>query len=248
MGMEKSMYEPPQEGNPHKITRKQHIHTAYCISMFESGGYVQLKDISSGDILKRKKRAAIFCAERVWDERAENGYMSGIEKDFHKEVDSAQLGSTRNNLAISSYHLLWFLRHHFSKSLIPDMQLSGVSGSGINKDQSEIFEKKWGGHVRNDGVMPSRFVASTKIQQLIDMNISEYSNIHWGLLSASEGEFLVADCYQDKCFMPISPKLAFCAQVDDAVIDQEHLKKINNESVSKADNYYFGRDLDKCYL
>lgn len=242
------MYEPTQKGNPHQITKKQHIHTAHCIGMFEKDGYVQVKELATGETLKREKRAAIFCAKRIWDERAEKGYMAKIEDDFHKEVDNAEIGRSRNHLAISTYHLLWFLRHNFFVSPIPDIPLVGVSGSGVNKDQSEIVESKWGGHIRDNGVLPSRFATSVEIQRLIDMNISQYSQLRWGLLRATEGEFLVADCYQEHCFMPLSPTMAFYAQTEDTEINREDLVALNTASISKATNYYFGRDLAQCHL
>ncbi|MEQ6885788.1 hypothetical protein [Salicola sp. Rm-C-2C1-2] len=242
------MYEPTQKGNPYQITKDQHIHTAHCIGLFEKDGYVQVKEIATGEVLERKKRAAIFCAKRAWDERAEKGYMAKIEDEFHKQVDKAEIGAQRNHLAISTYHLLWFLRHHFHIGSIPDIPLVGISGSGLSKDQSEIVEKKWGGHIRDEGIMPSRFAASIKIQQLIEMNIVQYNDIRWGLVQATEGEFLVADCYQEHCFMPISPKLAFVSQTEDGDVSREDLVALNNTSVSKATNYYFARDLGKCHL
>lgn len=242
------MYEPTQKDNPHQITKNQHIHTAHCIGMFEKDGYVQVKELVTDEILKREKRAAIFCAKRVWDERAEKGYMAKIEDAFHREVDTAEIGKERNHLAISTYHLLWFLRHHFSVSPIPDIPLVGISGSGINKDQSEIVERKWGCHVRDGGLLPSRFAISLEIQRLIDMNINQYSQLRWGLLRAVEGEFLVADCYQEQCFMPISPSMAFYAQNEDSEITREDLVTLNNVSISKSTNYYFARDFTRRHV
>ena len=242
------MFEPPQKKNPHQITMNQHCHTARCIRQFENNGIVQVKRLATDDVIKCKKDNPIFCAQRVWDERAEKGYMAKIENDFHREVDNADLGINRNHTVISMYHLLWCIRHHFYMNPLSDATLVGEFGSGITKDQSEVVESKWGAFVRENGELPSRFLTSLKIQQLIDMNIETYSAINWGLLKATEGEFLVSDSYSGVCFMPITPKLAFYANEKDQEITRDDLAALNNLSKGQAFNFHFGKDLATCYL
>jgi hypothetical protein len=242
------MFEPTQKGNPYQITKNQHCHTAYCIGLFENNGFVQVKRLATNDVIKCKRDNQIFCAKRVWDERAEKGYMAKIENDFHREVDNADLGVNRNHTVISMYHLLWYIRYHFYVNPLSDANLVGEFGSGITKDQSEVVEGKWGAFVRKNGELPSRFLTSLKIQQLIDMNVETYSAINWGLLKATEGEFLVSDCYRGVCFMPITPKLAFYANEKDQEITRDDLAALNNLSKGQAFNFYFGKDLTACFL
>ena len=68
----------------------------------------------------------------------------------------------------------------------------------------------------------------------------------WGLLSAKDGEFIVADCYNDLTLIPISPILAFCAGYKDIDIDRDTVANINKQSIDKSSNFYFAQDLSKC--
>lgn len=134
----KMNFEPTQKGNPYKITKKQHFHTAYCISKFEREGRVDVIILSSDKPKRLKKTDSIFCAKRSWDERAEHGYMKSIEDAFHNEVDTAKIGALRNHKAISEYHLLWRLRRQIHKNPMPDARLIGVSGSNLTKMMSSL--------------------------------------------------------------------------------------------------------------
>ncbi|XXY50119.1 hypothetical protein WME91_03080 [Sorangium sp. So ce269] len=242
-------FEKPQKGNPHQLTVKQHVHTAHAISQFEgTDGCVDVKLLSSGKTIRVACGNAVFCANRVWDERAEKGYMQAVEHAFHAELARAEIAgrAARNHAAISRYHLLWGLRHFYTKNSISDITLTDVSGSGLSKEQEEILEAKWGGFVRSGGVSPARFNISLKIQQRLDMHMSAYAGREWGLLRAAAGQFLVADCYGELAVLPISPTLCFCGDAPDRAIEQGEVAAINRASMDAATAFYFGRDLAAC--
>ncbi|PRY67763.1 hypothetical protein [Halomonas ventosae] len=240
-------YEPTIRKNPRQLTIDQHYHTAHAISMFyDSDDKVEVMDLSSGQIVRRHKRAKIFCTKRTWDQRAEKGYMVPIEDRFHEEIDNIKNFSKRDHEAISKYCLLWRLRHEFHLSSHTDVVLNGISDSGLTKDQEEILENKNCSFVREGGVVASRFSSGIEIQTLLDQHWDACSQFKWGLIEAQDGEFLVADGYGDFAFIPISPKRAFWAGESDQKINRRQLAEVNKESISRAKKYYFARKISEC--
>lgn len=230
-----------------QLTIDQHFHTAHAISLFyDSDNKVEVNMLSSGEIVKRHKRAKIFCTKRTWDQKAETGYMVPIEKAFHDEIDNIKTFSNRNHEAISKYCLLWRLRHEYHLSNPDDTVLNGISGSGLTKEQEEILEFKGASYVRDGGVVPSRFKSGLQIQFSLDREWHTCSHFKWGLIEATEGELLIADGYGDLSFIPISPKLAFCAGERDQKINRDQLVEINKSTIARAKEYYFARNISEC--
>ncbi len=76
-------FEKPQKGNPHRLPVKQHVLPRDSIARFADGtGMVCLFDKVRNKARQAKSDDDIFCAKRVWDRRAEFGYMKGIEDAF----------------------------------------------------------------------------------------------------------------------------------------------------------------------
>ncbi|MCH1925527.1 hypothetical protein L9G74_12000 [Shewanella sp. C32] len=240
-------YEPTIKRNPRQLAIEQHFHTAHAISLFyDSDEKVEVMELSSGKVVRRHKRAKMFCTKRTWDQRAETGYMVPIENAFHEEIDNIKAFSERNHEAISRYCLLWRLRHEYHLSNPADVVLNGVSGSGLTKEQEEILESKGAGFVRDGGVVASRFTSGIQIQIALDRDWGTCSHFKWGLIEALDGEFIVADGYGDFAFIPISPKKAFWAGESDQKINRQQLAEVNKESVSRAKKYYFARKISEC--
>ena len=240
-------FEKPQKGNPLKLVIQQHFHTAHCISKFyDTDGKVEVKFVETGRLEKKGKKSNIFCAKRNWDEKAERGFMSEIENSFHKEINNIKSFENRNHSAISEYFSLWRIRHQFYKNPMQDITLNGTSGSGLTTEEEEIVESKGAIFVRDGGNVPSRFITSIQVVIELDKQRSLVKNLKWGLLEAREGEFIVADCYHDLTVMPISPKLAFCADYKDSIISKADVSEINKQSISKATDYYFAKNMALC--
>jgi len=240
-------FEKPAEGNPHQFVIKQHFHTAHSIAKFHDVDCkldVFIKD--SGEVLRRHSRSSIFCAKRNWDEKSEKGLMSDIERLYHQEIDDIKPFELRNHSAISEYFMLWKIRYDFHISRMENVVLNGISGSGLTQEQEEILESKGYSFVRDGGVVPARFMTGVQVIRLLDINRPRIQHIKWGLLEASEGEFIVADSYNDLTFMPISPTLAFCAGYQDMKIDKVGVTSANRQSIEKSREFYFDKDLSRC--
>jgi len=240
-------FEKPQKGNPHQFVIQQHFHTAHSIGKFyDDDEKIEVKFQGTDTIERKHKRSKIFCAKRNWDDKSERGIMAKVENDFHEEINNIKSFESRNHHAISKYFLLWRIRHHFYTAPLEDASLNGVSGSGITKEQEEIIESKGGMYIRDDGNVPSRFMTGIQILRQLDQQWSGVEALKWGLLEAKEGEFIVADCYHDLTFIPISPKLAFCAGYNDLLIDKQSVANANKQSIEKARKFYFARKLAEC--
>ncbi len=240
-------FEPTVKGNPHQFVIKQHFHTAHAIGKFHGNdGKLDVHNIEKGETERKHKRSTIFCAKRNWDQKAEIGLMADIEKLFHEEINNIKPFNLRNHSAISEYFLLWRIRHNFHSSRMDDVALNGISGSGLSKAEEEVLESKGVMFVRDGGVVPARFMTGIQVLMQLDQQRGGVENLKWGLLKAKEGEFIVADCYQDLTFIPISPTSAFCAGYKDMNIDRSDVTNANKQSIDKASEFYFARNLSRC--
>ena len=240
-------FEKPAKGNPHKFVIKQHFHTAHSIGKFHCDDDKLDVFIKESGLTERKhKRSSVFCAKRNWDQKAEIGLMTDIEHSFHEEINNTKSFEERDHSAISEYFLLWRIRHNFHTSRMDDVVLNGISGSGLSREEEEILESKGASFVREGGVVPSRFMTGIQVLMQLVQQRPGVKNLKWGLLKACEGEFVVADCYKDLTFMPISPTLAFCAGYEDMNIDRSGVATANKQSIEKSSAFYFARDLSQC--
>lgn len=232
--------------NPYQLTKNQHIHSKHAISFFKNEtNRVEVFDLASKEVTSKKPGDSYFCGIRLWDERAEKGYMAAIERDFHYEIDNLGSLSQRNHKAITEYFFLWRFRHMALSSKKENIRLSGVSGDEMTHDEEEIVEKKHSIFVQRDSTVPYHMYNGLQIQVNIDRAMYQYGNIQWGLWKAKRGEFILADRYykdNELCgFFPISPTFAFAASMRDGMIDYSNVKSCNNESIKFSSQYCIAR-------
>mgnify|MGYP003624806418 CR=1 FL=1 len=240
-------YEKVRKGNPLQLTVEQHFHTAHAIAKFyNADGKVEVKEIGAEEIVKRHKRARIFITKRNWDERAEKGYMAQIEAQFHNQIDYLDLGRPRDHAAISQYLALWRLRHKFHLERSLDAPLFGIDDENLTKEQQEILEKKSIGYVNERAEIPARQLTGAQIQIGVDQLMQTLGNVKWGLLRSRSSQFLCADCYHEFCFIPVSPTVALAGNLPDQELTDTEVSIANQHSVSSANQFYFGRCLEKC--
>lgn len=240
-------FERPVKGNPHQFVLNQHFHTAHSIGKFHGSDEkldVYIKE--TGEIERKNKRSSVFCAKRNWDQKAEVGLMADIEKSFHDEINNIKPFYSRNHSAISEYFMLWRIRHNFHISRKEDVVLNGIWGAGLTKEKEEVLESKGILFVRDGGLVPARFMTGIQVLVQLDHQRSGVKDLKWGLLKARDGEFIVADCYYDMTFIPISPNLAFCAGYQDMEIDRASVANANKLSIEMASEFYFAKDLSQC--
>lgn len=242
-----------QKKNPHQLVIDQHVHAAHCIRKFaDEKGTVNVFDKSISQWVKRKSDAAIFCAKRAWDQRAEKGYMTDIENDFFHVIDNLQIPfNERNHTAISNYYHLWRLRGHTRLKRRENINLNGVIGEKLTKDEEETIESKHALFFPEQEGLPFHLHTGLEIQIMLDQISYSSANLKWGLITASRGEFLVADFYPGdeyglEPFIPVSPRHIFYANKPDMAIDITNVRAFNRASLANAHSYYFCRDIRSC--
>lgn len=236
------------KGNPNKFTINQHIHTVQSISKFTNdNGSVDFcfKDSKKHFFVKPENQ--LFCGKRVWSEKSEKGFIKTIEDNFHSELNLIlKNGIISNNMAISEYFLLWRIKYSLKEANTDDVKLNIISAENHSKEDEEYYEKNHLYFIQSDGSMPSRFLNDINVIQLFDMNHQYIDNLQWGIISSTTGEFIVADCYLNYMFFPISPKISLGVNYHNSKINHQELRRLNNLSINESQIYYFARNLHYC--
>lgn len=241
-----------QKGNPHQLAVDQHIHAAHCIKKFcNEQGMVNVFDKSLSKWILRKPNAAIFCAKRAWDQRAEKGYMNKIEANFFNVISNISTPvHERNHDDITRYFHLWRLRGLARDKENENLHFNGLPGSKLTVNEQECIESNHAIFILENDGMPYHLANGFEIQRKLDIIVHLMGPIKWGLLTASKGEFLVADYYPDNKdglipFIPISPKHIFFANTSDRTIGLEQVHHCNMLTMSSAKNYFFCKNIER---
>ncbi len=135
----------PQKGNPHKLTREQHVIPVATLRRFAlPDGRVEVH-LRDQRIVTLRLDDQLFCVDRLWDQTSEAGYMKRIEDEFQALVDVLEAGrlgplSPAEHRCITRFWALWHWRNHFIDSPLEDQQLNGIAGEGLSQDKEEILE------------------------------------------------------------------------------------------------------------
>lgn len=215
--MPRRKFEKPQRGNTHGLPVKQHIWPLKSNSRFVDGtGTVCLFDKVRNKMRRAKPDDEVFCAKRVWDRRAEVGYMKDIEDAFQALADEIIAGivttiDAEPKAKVDAFFALWKLRADYKTADGDEVNFRGVTGRDCGMDQEEKFEKGGVAFLRKGGNMPARMVLGLRIQIEIDAYLYEaLSGIQWGIIGAEEGHFIVPD-YPATAIIPLTPTLCLCS-------------------------------------
>ena len=248
-------YEKPQKGNPHRLTVKQHMFPARSIARFVSDDdTVAVFLVSQSKIFRTTPDDQIFCARRVWDERAETTYMKSIEDNFQQLAESIIAGTTREfseeqKQIINDFYALWNIRAHWKDQPISDQPLStDVTGLSYyaSKDEQELLEKNHISVIEPDHSIPGRMITGVKMQQNLFLCRRQLADAQWGVLRASQGEFLVPDNFSNARIVPLTPKLCLYSPSSNDVIRESEVLQINQLAVASSREWYFAQDLSNC--
>jgi hypothetical protein len=113
--------ERPQKGNPHRLTRDQHVIPVATLLRFAGPDELIEVHLRDGRIERVPTDNQIFSVDRLWDQRAEAGYMKSVEADFQELVDALEAGrvgplSPMELRVILRFWSLWRWRNHFIDS------------------------------------------------------------------------------------------------------------------------------------
>lgn len=253
-------FERQQKGNPNKITINQHTFPRASIARFAvDRGTVQVFHMKSKKVFPAKPTEKIFCAMRVWDHKAESGYMKHIEDSFQTLAEGIISGRVHRfdlveMMIINTFYCLWNIRFHFKKLPLVDEIIAGKNVLGVKreftKDEQEHLELNGVFTIRPDLTVPSRFLTSPRITLNLTMALESMGDAQWGILRANEGEFVVPDNFNQARIVPISPTVSLWSQTKFSVecLDRQSVAEINRCAIRTSVDYYFARELSQCPL
>jgi hypothetical protein len=132
--------------NPNRLTVNQHVFPLKTMEQFAQDGRISVHLIARGDVRSIKPDNPLFCARRAWDQRAEAGYMKQIEDEFQATtapIIDGKVGviTPAQKPIIDRMYALWYMRARFRDLEEQEIQLKGVVGDDLTKEQEEYLEK-----------------------------------------------------------------------------------------------------------
>src|SRR5580692_2878660 len=115
-GAARSKPERTRPRNPNGLTLAQHVFPRRSLERFAGAdGRVVVNDLVRARSRRAKPVDTLFCARRAWDQRAETGYMKGIEDEFQVLADAliagqASISSAAERTVICQFFALWHMR------------------------------------------------------------------------------------------------------------------------------------------
>ena len=240
--------EPTQPGNPHCLTINQHVLPKASIERFSgSDRLVDIRLLRPSKRIRKPPSDAIFCAQRAWDQRAEQGYMRKIEDAFQEVADrivTTGVLAEGDHRKLTQFWFLWQFRAGLKENPVEDVKVPGVPALVQTKDAQERFERMRVLTVGVNGMFSGRSMAGIQMQAKIAAASRE--KFRWGVVRASGGEFAVPDTFRNLMVLPVTPELCVAVDCPDCTIPHAELSRLNERAVGLASRYVFARNLDCC--
>ena len=249
-------YEKTRNGNPHQLTINQHCFPKKSIERFcNKNGVVEVFLIRENKIVSLKPDHSIFCARRVWDQRAESLFMRGIENAYQNLVSELEIEDWSRPLSIEEHQIisdmysLWHVRCCWKSKYLDDQELVGIlpARPAYSQDDREALEKSNIATSIDRGtkaVLPGRHIAGILVQNDWGRVRSALGSYSWGIVESECGEFIVPDKNSVALCLPVTPAICFFAGQDvRRVVTQQQSRHMNAVLRSGSEQYYFGRSL-----
>ncbi|ESQ87807.1 hypothetical protein ABENE_16780 [Asticcacaulis benevestitus DSM 16100 = ATCC BAA-896] len=177
--------------------------------------------------------------------------MKSIEDQFQALVELITTGAisavpTEQKEVVDRFYALWYMRARYKDLPDQEVQLNGLSGDELTKEQEEVLEKKHAFFIRKGGKTPARQFNGLVLQRRIGDYTQDLSAItRWGVVRPIAGDFLVPDV-PTHTIIPLTPQIALAASVDDGLVTDANLAEINKVTIDGCAEYYFARSFDAC--
>ena len=144
--------------------------------------------------------------------------------------------------AVDRMYALWYARARYRDLEEQEIQLNGISGQALTKEQEENLEKNGYMFAREGGKWPARQFNGMQIQMFIDHYAPRLAAPTWGVITTQSGEFIVPDTPSHTIF-PLAPRLALVGFAPDGLINERKLAEINRAARRASQEYFFAHDL-----
>jgi hypothetical protein len=214
--------------NPHSLTIHQHIFPKKSIQRFyNKSGYVEVFLRKRNKRFCAKANNQVFCTTRTWDQKSEDLHKH-IEDSFQSIVEQILIGRKKRltgaeEEAVGAMFALWHGRNRLHETPLPDEQLNGIEGPlhPPSQDDLDMLEKKHLASFNADGAFPGRALSWPFFQLHIGGITQMLRMKSWGIVTATEGEFLAPDGFitpilpimPGKCFVWGYPSIQGCSML-----------------------------------
>lgn len=234
--------ERTQKGNPHRLTREQHVIPAATLRRFAlPDGRVEVH-LRDGRTVKLPVGDQLFCVERLWDQRSEVGYMKRIEDEFQALVTDLEAGhlgplTDAEHRCVTRFWGLWHWRNHFIDAPLEDVKLNSVAGESMSLDKREILESNGYAFTVGNGKMPARMMVGLHIQIAIDRYEMANGGRRWGILRSPALPLVIADRPGDLLQLPASPRILLAANNQDGHLPYSEAFRANQAAFEFSRNF-----------
>lgn len=239
--------------NPHKLTIRQHILPRKTIERFYNNNQ-KVEVCYNSKKISVNANNGIFYSKRIWDQRAENGFMKDIEDKFQQLADTIILEDNIkfNNddmKIITDFYLLWWYRIQAKNIPIPNTNLKNVLSlsHSYSEDESQRLEKNHITAIQEKGkefFMPSHHLTGVQIQRAI-MNARSTKKFNWTIVRSEQKEFIVPEI-TEIAYVPVSPKICLLGNESASLLNDREVLELNKELIHYKPEYYFACDLNNC--
>lgn len=241
---------PTQRGNPHRLTTNQHVLPKASIERFTGpDGSVDCCLLPEGGIQRLRPGNPLFCASRVWDQRAEAGPTTQqVEAEFQElatriESDQTAILDATSHLTVTKFFALVIVREQLKNEAPGDLVMPGRNGHDLNLDEQERLEKMGYLFARDGGIIDSRMAAGIRIEGQILWAVRTWGHRRWGVVRSPGPQFIVPDTIQQLAFVPIGPKTLLGANCPNGLMSPKDVHAHNRCARAVAERYYFAQDL-----
>lgn len=242
-------YEKPLPGNPNRLTIRQHVIPVRSLERFAGDdGCVQVRSVKASNILTLRPANEFFTLARVWDQRAEAGWMKQIEDRFQALADNILSGRFEfivddHAWTVAHFFSLWYWRSRQAPQTETEFRFEGLTGTNLTLEEEERLEKKHVLFTRAGGRAPSRFLTGIRLQGRVDQYAHQIKGWTWGVIQAQAGEFLMPDV-PSHGFVPLTPKVALAANHPNCTVLKSNLKEINIAFLAYTWRYFVARNIE----
>ncbi|MEO4030089.1 hypothetical protein ABH313_18865 [Chromobacterium vaccinii] len=249
------MKEKKRPNNPYQLTINQHTLPLRSIARFcHENQAVKVKLNNKEKFIDLRPDNPLFCAKRIWDQRAETTISKDIESSFQNLADKINsrailtLTSEAHSIVTHMY-LLWKYKCKLLSHPINDIQLNIIAPERkISAHSQELLEKHGIIHIKSNGKIPGQAIAGITIQRGLDIELDLGADrFEWGIINTPKGiEFLVPDASINQTIMPISPNIFLIAGLTDCELSAHDVGIINRISILESNRYWFARNPNRC--
>lgn len=238
----------------HELVKNQHVLPSKSIGRFcNKKGMVQAHRIHENITFPANPRNKMFCVNRVWDQRAEQGFGKKIEDSYQSVVERVLASgsrslSNRENEIISMFYALWCFRSNIEQyDEAMSGNLVGITGEKLTAEQKLNLELKHTIYVEEGGLVPMHFKRGLTMQMAIDYFISRNPHLNWFIAESRFLEFIVSDNPEGEFIIPFTPSLCFICMFYIPVLPLDEVRRLNMNAIMRSKSYYFARNLGSTF-